>query len=800
MSLKCFRAVLSCSIAILTARAELTFVSGVSILGGGEVVAHYNAPSGPDLVLVTNSLPRTGTVSHKVDIYMLGDNGALAFASSANFDTIFGALSTLSVSSVAADPIGRGFGIATLIPTDNTRVLGKVVFFDLANGAILTSRDAGFHPDAVMFTPDGTKAIVCNEGEFTAGQAQAPGSISIFDLSGIASSANLLTTAPTVVTVDFNTGLAPGVTLDGLRFNVAGLAAADRHLYIEPEFSVTTDQKAYITLQENNAIATLDLTGTLANKITAIRYLGTIVQRIDASDRDPQNGGVAAININDVVPGLPMPDTIVSFVQGGRRLLATANEGDARTDDGDVARAGSANLVDTVSDGAGDAIFTGSLSDSAGIGRLTISRFDGNTDNDALIEVPTMIGTRSFTLWDEAGTRVFDSGSMLEEFVRTNAPLTFNMNNGTSAAIDTRSDDKGPEPEALAFGEVDGRQYIFVGAERQNGIFQFDITDLNRVGIVGYYNVVDGTSVVTGTRFVSPETIRFVSAAESPTGRPVLIVGYEGIADAIDGSVAILEVTPSSTRIVNGSILTNVTAGQTLVMGFQVSGADLVLVRAVGPSLTPFGVANVLSNPSLSLFSGSTLLDSNEDWGGGPVLRTAFASAGAFPFAIGSVDAALVRQISGTHTAHLAARSSGVVLLELYGLRAASNIGNFSALGRVATGSPLVGGFVLAGTGTKTVLVRAVGPRLGAFGVANAVSDPRLDVFRNGVKVADNDDWGVLGTTVSDSAVVGAFSLEGDAKSAAVRLTLTPGAAYTVHVTGVAGASGTALLEVYEIP
>jgi 5'-nucleotidase len=213
--------------------------------------------------------------------------------------------------------------------------------------------------------------------------------------------------------VDFKTGLAPGVTLDAVRINVANVAPADRYLYIEPEFPVTTNDKAYVTLQENNAIATLDLSGASANLFTAISPLGTITQRIDASDRDPQNGGVAAININDTVPGLPMPDTIVSFVQGGRRYLATANEGDARTDDGDIARAGDANVVDTVSDGAGDFIFTGSLSTSSGIGRLNISRFDGNTDADALIEVPTMIGTRSFTIWDTAGNRVFDSGSMI---------------------------------------------------------------------------------------------------------------------------------------------------------------------------------------------------------------------------------------------------------------------------------------------------------------------------------------------------------------------------------------------------
>ena len=114
------------------------------------------------MVLVTNSLARTSGVSHKIDIYSLAASGALTFVASANFDNILGAAATLSVSSVAADPNGRGFGVATIIPTDNTRVLGKVAFFELATGNVVRTVDVGFHPDAVKFTPDGTKVILAN--------------------------------------------------------------------------------------------------------------------------------------------------------------------------------------------------------------------------------------------------------------------------------------------------------------------------------------------------------------------------------------------------------------------------------------------------------------------------------------------------------------------------------------------------------------------------------------------------------------------------------------------------------------
>ena len=783
----------------LSVRAEISLVSGVSIPGGGEVVAHYDVPTGPDLVLVTNSLARTGASSHKIDIYRLGSTGELTYAVSTEFDAIFGAAATLSVSSVAADPSGRGFGVATIIPTDNTRVLGKVAFFDLSTGAILRTVEVGFHPDAVKFTPDGLRAVVANEGEFTANQAQAPGSVSVINLSGVITANSLLVVTPDVVTVDFKTGLAPGVTLDAVRINVANVAPADRYLYIEPEFPVATNDKAYVTLQENNAIATLELSGASANMFTAISPLGTITQRIDASDRDPQNGGVTAININDTVPGLPMPDTIVSFVQGGRRYLATANEGDARTDDGDIARAGDANVVDTVSDGAGDPIFTGSLSTSSGIGRLNISRFDGNTDADALIEVPTMIGTRSFTIWDTAGNRVFDSGSMIEEFVRTNSPLTFNMNNGASSGIDTRSDDKGPEPEALAFGEVEGRQYVFVGAERQNGVFQFDVTDLSRVELVGYFNIVNGTTVTTGTRYVSPETLVFVSAASSPTGRPLLLAGYEGVEGSIAGSVAVLEVVPSRSRIVNGSIRATAVANQTTIVGFVSSGADPVLLRAIGPGLANFGVTGVLEDPRVALFAGASQVDANDDWSPSADLTAATSAAGAFALTLGSRDAVLLRPALGAHTLHLAARTAGAVLMEFYSTGVDAGFGNFSARSRVgASEGPVIGGFIVAGTGTKKVLVRAVGPRLAAFGVAGALADPRLDVYRGSIKVGDNDDW-AQGATAADFAAAGAFLLEGDAKSSAMVLTVTPDAPYTVHASGNGGGAGDVLLEVYEL-
>jgi hypothetical protein len=192
-------------------------------------------------------------------------------------------------------------------------------------------------------------------------------------------------------------------------------------------------------------------------------------------------------------------------------------------------------------------------------------------------------------------------------------------------------------------------------------------------------------------------------------------------------------------------------------------------------------------------------IEANDNWGGSPALVAAANAAGAFALSPTSKDAALLSSVSGAHTLHLAAPTAGSNLVEVYGLGAGAHFSNLSVRSLVsgATG-PLIGGFVVAGPGTKTVLIRAVGARLGAFGVAGALADPRMEVYRGSIKVGENDDW-ASGATAGDFAAAGAFPLDSDAKSSAVRLTITPGAAYTVHVSGAAGTAGEVLLEIYEI-
>jgi len=524
----------------VVASAQIQFLSGTSLPYGGEIVSYSNGQ-----ILTTNS----GNGTHAIQAYSLGSNGTLTSGISIDLATTFGGAANInSISSVLAD--SRGFGVASVIPNGKTSTdFGRIAIFNSSTGSILKTLDVGYHPDSVTLTPDGSKLVITNEGEFVSTAAEStfarPGSISVVDLSGVTSgnfaSSIVALSSSNVATYDFSaSNLAAGVSLTGIRDNTfaannAGTTALMAN--IEPEYTTASNTKAFITLQENNAIATFDFA---AGKFEKISSLGTITQTIDASDKDGTTGG-KLISINDVVKGLPMPDTITQFSRGGSTYLVTVNEGDARGDDNDIARGSTSGLIDTSNSGDGDLYYTGNISNT-GIGRLQILKDMGNLDGDAGIEDPTMVGTRSFSIWNASTqARVFDSASMIEQYVADNDPTTFNMNDGLTTKYDERSDDKGPEPEALAFGTIGGRDYVFVGAERQNGIFQFDITDFGNVSITSYFNTASSTAD-SGGAFISPESIAFLNAANNPTGQNLLVVGYEGTGS--NGSIAVFSVVP----------------------------------------------------------------------------------------------------------------------------------------------------------------------------------------------------------------------------------------------------------------
>lgn len=274
--------------------------------------------------------------------------------------------------------------------------------------------------------------------------------------------------------------------------------------------------------------------------------------------------------------------------------------------------------------------------------------------------------------------------------------------------------------------------------------------------------------------------------------------------------------TGPGSRLVNLSILSDVaSAGDSFTMGYVVGGAGTtgakpILIRAAGPSLAQLNVTGFLADPKLELFAGSTRTGENDNWGGTAALTAAFSAVGAFPYINAtSLDAAALVSISaGDNSVRVSAsgNGTGTVIAELYdstpiaALSATTpRLVNVSVLKHL--GSSLTVGFVIDGTASKTVLIRAVGPTIGAppFNVGGAVADPQMTLFSGQTVLNSNDNWGGTPALTAAFGQVGAFALPAASRDAALLATLQPGG-YTVRVNGVGNTTGVAIVEVYEVP
>jgi len=253
-----------------------------------------------------------------------------------------------------------------------------------------------------------------------------------------------------------------------------------------------------------------------------------------------------------------------------------------------------------------------------------------------------------------------------------------------------------------------------------------------------------------------------------------------------------------------------------LIAGFIVAGdtPKQVLIRAIGPSLTSFGVVGALADPQLQLFNGNSLIATNDNWGGASNINAAANAVGAFPLAPASRDAVIFAALPpGSYTAQVSgvAGGTGIALVELYDADtlqpfSAQKVTNVATRGIVSSGqNQLIAGFLVSGNTSKKVLIRAVGPTLGGapFNVGGVLPDPLLRLVRSdGLVVRENDNWetGNDAALISEaSAKVGAFPLTRNSKDAAILINLPPGS-YSAQVTGSGTTTGVALVEVYEVP
>ncbi|GEA25967.1 hypothetical protein MiAbW_00507 [Microcystis aeruginosa NIES-4325] len=395
---------------------------------------------------------------------------------------------------------------------------GSVVFFD-TNGVFKNQVTVGALPDMLTFTPDGNRVLVANEGEAANG-VNPDGSISIIDLSaGVLNS-----TVNTANFTSFN-GQENALRNQGVRIFPDQTVSQD----LEPEYITVSEDgtTAWVALQENNAIAVLDI---LNAQVTAILPLGAKNFNAPGNGLDPsdQDGGV---NINNwPVFGLYQPDTIATVTIAGQTYLITANEGDTRNE---ARRVSNPNLIldpDVFPNAA-------TLKLTQNLGRLDVSTIDGLNAQGQYSQL-FAYGGRSFSIWNVTNglSPVFDSGDDFEQILAafSATPLTPSIFNsdGNPSSFDSRSDNKGPEPEGLAVGTVGNRLYSFVGIERAGGFMVYDITNPSNPLFTNYVNDWQLGDI-------SPEGLLFIPAADSPNGTPLLIVANE-----VSRNLAIYSVKP----------------------------------------------------------------------------------------------------------------------------------------------------------------------------------------------------------------------------------------------------------------
>lgn len=490
---------------------------------------------------------------------------------------------------------------------------GRVALYRASDLQLLGSATVGVQPDMVSFTPDGRTVLLANEGEPSDDyQVDPEGSISVVDVS--------TPSAPVVRTAGFGAydGQEAALRAQGVRIYGPGATASKD---FEPEYiAVSADGRtAWVTLQENNALARVDIASASVSAVLPLGYKdhGTTGNELDASD-----SGVIEIRNWAGVRGMYLPDSIASYSAGGKTYLVTANEGDARAwgednpaywgtvtagtwDGGDptqgfveefrvkhlvnkngwAGRAGDDLPPQLAALGKGGLLnpavfgYCGAIDgDPAGcradpaLGRLNISwtmgyRQDASGNpimfNAAGIEDPAgdrlmydtlyAYGGRSFTIRDEDGTLVWDSGAAIENFLASDdcklgsdrsIPCKdfFNSGHDEGNALDSRSDAKGPEPEGLTVGTIGDKTFVFVGLERMGGVIVYDITTPTAPAFVDYLNTredwttADPSTVLANAGDLGPEGLVFVPAKDSPNGKPLLIVGNE-----VSGTTAVMQ-------------------------------------------------------------------------------------------------------------------------------------------------------------------------------------------------------------------------------------------------------------------
>ncbi|MCV6575842.1 MAG: choice-of-anchor I family protein [Cohaesibacter sp.] len=411
----------------------------------------------------------------------------------------------------------NGDYVAIAVEMTNKQAKGKLVLYK-TDGSYVGEVSVGALPDSVVFAPNGKLVVVANEGEPSDDFKTDPqGSVSIVAIPSL-----------DVKTVSFSDLDAKNL---GPSFHTPSPKGTSLAQDVEPEYSaVTPDSKtAFVSLQENNAMAVIDLEKATLKSVFALGFQDYSKHPVDLSDKDGK------IN-RQTWPVLSMrqPDTIMAFTHDGMNYVVTANEGDARDYEGysEETRLGKVKLDEKAFPNAKE------LQEKSNLGRLKITTAKGDIDGDGDLDAIYGYGARSFSIFNEKGELIYDSGTEIEAKMAELAPSAFN-GQGANESFDNRSDDKGSEPEALAIGEMKGKRYAFIGLERMGGVVVYDISDPANAQYVTYANnaKLDGSAEQMSAGDIAPEGIAFIGAEVSPTGKPMIAVANE-----VSGSTTLYEI------------------------------------------------------------------------------------------------------------------------------------------------------------------------------------------------------------------------------------------------------------------
>ena len=747
-------------------------------------------------VNVTNPVAGTTYVVGNPIPFVAGASGGNGPISQVQFFVNGVSLGTDNASPYSANwaPLAPGTYNLLAVATDSAGIS--------SNSPALTIVISGNAPPTVAITSpaSGTSVIGGTIVNFTAAAADADGTVTSVRFIANGNTIGNATAAP------FS---APWIPSAAGSYNVTAQAT-------DNSGNVTNSSSVTITVSPN--VSPVVALATPANG-SVVRAGSSTTITATATDAD---GTIASVQffangvaVGPAVVALPYRIQWTPNAEGVYRLTSVAidNAGAATTSSTLTVLAVSATA------GGADNIYTGDYSGNGEIGRFAAITVRGKTA--AFIGYSTTAVAKTYYF---PGLPVDGGGT----FAATDAL--------GRTLISANANDTGVS------GGLDGGRVIVIGLN--SGLFP-----ASRTVVPGYYTgnlsgrasstlaaiigadasitlyVADGTFQTAGAGSVDASGNFTVNTASGNrfTGKADPATGFlTGTMSGANGG-AFMAATSSGVSFSDGFLRNLSTRGQVgtgsniLIAGFVVGGTapKQVLIRAIGPTLSAFGLAGALADPQLQIFNSSNaLVVANNNWGGAGDVIAASGSVGAFPLAANSLDAVVLASLApGAYTAQVSGVSggTGVALVELYDVDtltpfSTQKVMNVATRGVVGTGqAQLIAGFVVSGNTAKKVLVRAVGPTLAAapFNVAGTLIDPFLRIVRSdSVTVRENDNWenGNDGSLVNDAATrVGAFPLAAGSKDAAILINLPPGT-YSAQATGAGTTTGVALIEVYEVP